>query len=184
MIRDLRFDEIERAHRRKRTFRLVAISFVLSITVTVMILREKKIADEFAQLPSVQVGDLASLQARHGGIQGLLDRHHIWTGAYKARAEFDALVLSIHEREQALAAEESERLQELTRIKEEAEAARQRGLILANQRNFDGALGQFKKALELCDSLGENGWGGSPWEHRDQVVVDIYELEKFEGTAK
>lgn len=177
MIRDLSFDDIERADNRRRLTRLVVICLVASSLVSFAVARELKIRDEFQGIPQGRLGDLSSLQSRHDAIAGMLERHHVWAGAFDARRELDELVRSIHEGERA--AGERARLEEakLTRVREEAEAARNRGITFVERQQYDEALDQFRRALELCDSLGESGWQGAPWEHREQLVVDIYALE-------
>lgn len=184
MIRDLQFDELQRASQRRRLVRLTAASLVISTVVTVGVFRELKIRKEYAALPEARIGDLEALKARHAGISAMLDEHHVWVGAYKARAEVDDLVVSIHEQETAVASLEAKRKEEETRIREEAEAARNRGLVLAQRQDFGAALEQFRRALELCDSLGEDGWNGEPWEHRDAVVRDVFALENLEREGR
>lgn len=176
MIRDLRFDELEQADRKRRLTRLVIVCLTASTLVTLGVSRELKIKEEFGAIPEARVGDLDSLRARQAGISNLLSEHHVWTGAFSARQEMDDLVRSIHDEEIVLAAAESKRKIEETRIREEAEAARVRGFVLLERKEFDMALAQFQKALDLCDSLGEKAWNGGPWEHRESVVVDIHAL--------
>lgn len=173
MIRDLRFDELEQADRRRRLTRLVIVCLTASTLVTFGVSRELKIKEDFGAIPEARVGDLSSLRARQDGISGLLSEHHVWTGAFSARRELDDLMLSIHDEEKVMADVESKRKAEETRIREEAEAARVRGFVLLEGNQFDRALGQFQKALDLCDSLGEKAWDGAPWKHRESVMVDI-----------
>lgn len=177
MIRDLSFDESERAAHKRRLTRIVVICLLASSLVSFAVAREMKIRSEFKSIPDARVGDLASLQSRHDAIAGLLDEHNVWAGAYEARQELDELVRSIHDEERAASAIAYEQEAQARRICEETEAARKRGLALAERRQYDLALVQFRRALELCDSLSEDAWGGAPWEHREQVVVDIYALE-------
>lgn len=184
MIRDLRFDELERADRKRRLTRLVVICLIVSSAATFLVSRELKIKKEFTDLPQAQIGDLGSLQERHAAIEEMLGEHHVWVGAYKARAELDDLMVSIAGEERNIAKLEDEKKKTETRIREEAQAARSRALVLAERKEYDLALGQFRKSLELCDSLGRDGWNGGPWEFRDQVVVDIHALENLANESK
>lgn len=181
MIRDLTFDELERAARRRRLFRLVIACTTLSTLLTVGVIREVKIYEEIAAVPPARSGDLASLRARHDAIDGLLRQHHFWTGAFNARGELDDLVVAIHEQERTHEEREVERLREVKRVREEAEAARSRGLVYAEKGDYPLALLQFRRALELADSLGAEGFGGGDWEHREQIVKDIQALQAMEG---
>lgn len=184
MIRDLRFDELERADRKRRLTRLVIICLVVSTSVTFVASRELKIRDEFEALPKAQMADLASLKTRHDAIAVMLDDYHLWSGAWAARAEMDDLVRSIADEERSVAMLEAKQLEADTRIKEEAEAARSRAIVFAERKQYDLALEQFRKALELCDSLAADAWDGGPWEQRSQVVIDIQALESLEDTSK
>ena len=184
MIRDLRFDELEQADRKRRLIRLVLVCLTASTLLTFGISRELKIKDEFRSIPDARMGDLASLRARQAGISGMLTKHHVWTGAFAARREMDDLVHSIHAQEKVLRDLEANRKTEETRIREEAEAARVRGFVLLERNEFDLALAQFQKALDLCDSLGDKAWNGGTWKHRDAVVVDIHALKNRESEGK
>ncbi len=184
MIRDLRFDELEQADRKRRLTRLVIVCLTASTLVTFGVSRELKIKDEFQAIPEARVGDLQSLRTRKQGISGLLSEHHVWAGAFAARRELDDLVRSIHDEEKVLRGLEEKMKSEETRIREEAEAARVRGFVLLEHNKFDLALAQFQKALDLCDSLGEKAWDGGPWKHRDAVVVDIHALKSRRSEGK
>ena len=179
MIRDLSFEEIERSVRRKRLVRLVIACVVLSTVGTFVVAREAKIRQEFAALPAAALGDLDSLRMRHDGIVAMLDQHHVWTGAFLARRELDDLVVSISAEERAFEEREVVRRTEIARTREEAEVARSRGLVLAERKEFTAAIQQLERSLELADSMGEDGWDGGEWEHREQVVIDIYALKNL-----
>ena len=84
MIRDLRFDEIERADKRKRLIRLVVACLLVSTVGSFVVSRELKIRDEHEAIPVAMPGDLDSFNARHDALQGMLDKHHIWLGAFSA----------------------------------------------------------------------------------------------------
>ena len=184
MIRDLRFDELERADRKRRLTRLVIICLIVSTVGTFLVSRELKIRDEFKALPTAQMGDLTSLKTRHDAIAAMLDDYHMWSGAWSARAEMDDLVRSIADEERSVAMLQAKQLETETRIKEEAEAARSRAIVFAERKQYDHALEQFRKSLELCDSLPADAWDGKPWEQREQVVIDIQALEGLEAESK
>ncbi len=184
MIRDLRFDEIERADRRKRLTRLIVGCLLLSSGLTFVVAREVAVKRQYAAIPEAEIGNLGSLRSRHEGIERLLAKHHFWTGAMHARDELDGLVRSIHEQERTLAKLEKERDVEETRIREEAEAARMRGNVFVAKNDHEMAIAQYRRALELADSLGEAGWPGGEWEHRTQVLVEIASLQQYRGETR
>ncbi|MEM1453057.1 MAG: hypothetical protein AAF957_22905 [Planctomycetota bacterium] len=181
MIRDLTFDELERSAHRRRLVRLVLGVTTLSTILTAGVVREVRIYDAVSDVPSARPGDLDSLRNRRAAIEGLLDKHHFWTGAFQARGELDDLVLAIHSEERALEKLAVERRREVQRIREEAEAARNRGLVYAERKDYALALLQFKRALELADAIGAEGFGGQPWEHRSQIEADVRALQAVEG---
>jgi len=173
MIRDLSFDEIERADRRRRLVRLTALCVFVSTAAAFVTSREMDIRAEYAALPAAVVGDVDSLRARKDAIDSMLDRHHVWTGALAARSESGDLTERIFQEEQAVAAAEKQRTEEEQRIREEIEAARVRGLALAERKRYAESLSQFRRAIELSDSLGRAAWDGGAWPHREQVIADI-----------
>lgn len=186
MIRDLRFDEIERADRRKRLTRLVVACLLVSTAGSYLASRELKIREEHKALPQAVTGDLASFNARHDALEGMLAKHHVWLGAFSARDELDALVVEIHSQETATAKSLAKKTQSETRIREEAEAARIRGYVFVERREYDLALAQLRRSLELIDSLGQDALEGGKWEHRSKVEIDVAELEGMlaEGTVR
>lgn len=177
MIRDLRFDEIEQADRRKRLVRIVVVCLLVSTLATFVYARERALGEELAAVPVANPGDVDSMRARRDGLETLLDKHHVWLAAFDARKELGELVRKIHEEEKTIAKVEAAEAIEAKRIREEAQAARSRGNILVQRKQYSAALIQYRSAAELADSLGENGWQGGTWKHREQIAVDILELE-------
>ena len=177
MIRDLSFDDEERASAKRGLVRLVAACLIASSLASFAVARELKIRDEFQGIPSARSGDRDSMQGRHDAIVEMLERHHVWAGAFSARRELDDLVRSIHRQERVAVEQARERAAERTRVREEAEAARSNGIRFAERHQFDLALDQFRRALEISDAAGDVAWPGGVWEHREQLLVDILALE-------
>ncbi len=177
MIRDLSFDHEERASAQRRLVRLVVTCLVASSLVSFAVARELKIRDEFQGIPRALSGDRDALQGRHDAIVEMLERHHVWAGAFGARRELDELVRSIHDQERLEGELARRRAAEVTRVREEAEAARGRGLRFAERHQFRLALDEFRRALELADAAGGEAWPGGAWEHREQLVVDVLALQ-------
>src|SRR5688572_15285433 len=102
MIRDLRYEELERVAQRKRHVRL-ALSLVLVSTVaTFVVSRERVIRSEWTALPLAKSDDLDSLRVRRDAIEGMLEQRSFWSGVFKATEERDALVVAIHNEERLL----------------------------------------------------------------------------------
>ena len=167
MIRDLRYEEIERAQRRGRLIKVGVLLVLTSAAATFVVSREREIHEEWSRIPEARDGDLDSLKARHAAIETMLAKRSFWTGVFKASEERDELVVAISNEERMLAdaarrAEGSHR-----RMMEEVEALRARSLILIERREYARAIEQLERAMELA---------GEGWEHREQVQVDIEAL--------
>ena len=181
MIRDLTFDECERSAYRRRLVRLVLGCTIVSTLITVGVIREVKIHDEVAALAPARASSLASLRARHDALEGLLEQHHFWTGAFTARTELADLMVAIHDQEKADDERERGRLIEFKRVRDESEAAYMRGRVYVERGDYPLALLHFQSALELADSLGPDAFGAGGWEHREEVVNNIKTLQASEG---
>jgi len=170
MIRDLRYEELERAGQRKRLVRL-ALSLVLVSTVaTFVVSRERAIHSEWAGLPAARSGDLDSLRHRRDSIEQMLEQRSFWSGVFKATNERDALVVAIHNEERLVthAEEQADRQRRLQL--EVAENLRMRGLQHVERGDYDGAIEQFERALEIAEPS---------WEHLAQIRVDLAALQKW-----
>lgn len=170
MIRDLRYEEIERAQKRKRLVRL-ALSLVLASTVaTFVVSRERVIRSEWQGLPVAKAGDLDSLRVRRDAIERMLDQRTFWTGVFRATEERDQLVVGIHNEERLMARAEEQAELQRRRQREEAEASRTRGLQHVERGDYDRAIEQFERALAAAEPT---------WEHSAQVKVDLAALQKW-----
>lgn len=170
MIRDLRYEQLERAGQRQRLVRL-ALSLVLVSTVaTFVVSRERAIHSEWAGLPVAKSGDLDSLRDRRDSIEELLEQRTFWTGVFKATEERDALVVAIHNEERLVTRAEEQAEQQRRLQFEEAEASRMRGLQHVERGDYDQAIEQFERALEIAEPS---------WEHLAQIRVDLAALQKW-----
>lgn len=177
MMREQSFDEDERAIARRGLIRLAVICFVASSLASFVVVRELRIRGELRSIPPALSEDRESLQERHDALVELLERHHVWVGAFGARSELDELVRSIHGQERVEDALARQRAARASYAREEAAAARSRGLIFAERHQFDLALDEFRRAVEFSDAVGDEAWPGGTWEHRDQLLADISALE-------
>jgi tetratricopeptide (TPR) repeat protein len=170
MIRDLRYEEIERAEKRKRVVRL-ALSLVLVSTVTTFVVsRESEIRAEWDRLPAAQDGDLASLRIRRDAIERMLEHRTFWTGFFRATEERDELLVAITNEERLLSRAEEQAEAQRRRQMEEAEASRSRAIQHVERGDYDRAIEQFERALSVADAK---------WEHAAQVRVDLDALQRW-----
>lgn len=170
MIRDLRYEELERAAQRKRLVGLALTLVVVSTASTIAVSRERAIRSEWSRLPVATPGDLDSLRQRRDAIEALLEERSYWTGVFEATEELDALVVAIHNEERLLTRAEEQAEQQRRRQLEEAEASRSRGLQHVERGDYDRAIEQFERAIAAADPT---------WEHLAQVRVDLEALQKW-----
>jgi hypothetical protein len=172
MIRDLRYEELERVAQRKRLVRLALSLVLVSTAVTFVISRERAIHSEWAGLPIARPNDIDSLRARRDAIERMLEQRSFWSGVFKASDELDALVVAIHHEERLVTRAEDQLEVQRRRQLEEAEASRVRGLQHVERGDYEGAIEQFERALAVAEPS---------WEHVAEVRVDLAALHKWKA---
>lgn len=172
MIRDLRYEELERAAQQKRLVRLALSLVLVSTVVTFVLSRERAIHSEWTNLPVAKSGDLDSLRQRRDAIEGMLAQRSFWSGVFKATEERDALVVAIHSEERVLTRAEEQAEQQRRRKAEEAERSRVHGLQHVERGDYDQAIAQFELALQAAEPS---------WEHIAQIRVDLAALQKWKA---
>lgn len=169
-IRDLRFQEVDRTEARRSRRRVALVTLVGSLLVATGLLRETGLAEEFRTLPPAAPGDVAGTRLRLAGLESFIERHPIWHGSLRAIAERTELRL---ETERVLEAERlaaERRATELSRRMEEAELARKRGAILAQDGHYAEALEELRRSLEIALPQ---------WEERVRVQRDIDAISAY-----
>lgn len=180
MIRDANFEDLRRAANRRRLVHLVLACTALSTLLTVGVTREVSIYRQVGAVKPAPVGDLEAMERRQAELEMLAASYHFWTGALSVSGELSDLTLAIAELRRASDARAAETERELQRNREEAELERIRGLVAVERGRYVEALGHFKAALRISDSVGSGAYSGGLWEHRDQVLSDITALERWE----
>lgn len=170
MIRDLRYQEAEKANRSRRRWRLLLVLLLMSTGLSALIAREVSIQRTYDALPLADEAVAGSMQERRAGLQAMLDDHRVWTGMVSVTQERDQLDTRIADHERELAAEMRRAAKVALQRQEMAEAARMRGLMFSERGDFDQALKNFREALERSKP---------DWEHRAQLEIDIAALEAW-----
>jgi tetratricopeptide (TPR) repeat protein len=170
MIRDLRYQQKERKTKNRRRLKIAAYTLAVLGIAGYLVDREQRIAAAYDSFAPAREGDIVSLQARLSCIDRLIDDEHVWTGLLGATKERNRL-----EREIELVQNEvhkAERERELARaeIEEQAEDLRTSGLSFAEHGQFDAALADFRRALDLASPT---------WEHRSRVQADVDAIEAW-----
>ncbi len=184
MIRDANFEDLRRAANRRRMVHLVLGCTVLSTLLTVGVTREVKIHRKLGAVAPAQVGDLAAMEERQAALEIIARSHHFWTGAFGVRRELTDLTIAIAELRRASEARAAESDRALQQSREEAELERMRGLAAVERGRYREAIGHFRTAVRIADSVGPLGFSGGPWPHRDQTLLDINALVEWEAKRR
>lgn len=169
-IRDLRYQEIDKVNVRRSRRRVTLVTLVGSILVSAGLLRETRLAEEYRTLPEAQDNDPLGTKQRLDAIESFVEAHPVWHGSLRALAERTALRLEVDRREDAYRLVAERREAELARRKEEADLARQRGAVLAQDGHYSAALEELRRSLELATPQ---------WEERERVQRDIDALSAY-----
>ncbi|MCY2961604.1 MAG: hypothetical protein NTY35_15690 [Planctomycetota bacterium] len=164
MIRDLRWQEQDRRARSMRRLKTAVLVLALGACVAGLVWRETGVRQRYAAIPTAKPGDLAAMRARLESIDGLVAEERLWVGMAAALTERTELQREVSDLEMRLAAQNSEVVQEKARNGEMADAARSRGMLMAQQGRFEDALVDLRRALEL---------GGPGWPQRRDVETNI-----------
>ncbi len=171
MIRDLRYQQVERGARSKRRNRAVLIVLLVSSLITAIGARENRIRAQIQALPVVEENKPETLYGRYAGLSRLLDEYVVWSNVITVAREQKLLKKEIEQHEAGL--ERMVRVNELERdrLHKMAESSRLRGLMNAERGDFKKALEDFQRSLAMCST---------DWEHRAQLLEDITALEDWE----
>jgi tetratricopeptide (TPR) repeat protein len=175
MIRDLRFQEKERKSRNVRRVKIAVVILLLTAGIAALWMRERWITEQYQALPPASDGNLASLKTRQQAIDELVDTQHVWFGMYPALQEKRHLAMQIVVLEEQAAKVAHDVAIETARLEDQAEDARTRGLAFAERGQFDAALADFHRALELASPT---------WEHRTRVQADIDAIEAWRKKSR
>ncbi len=169
MIRDLRWSEKERQAKGRKRLRVAGVLLVVAALVAGVFMRESYIGTAFGDLPPSN-GQIQSLRERLSSVDALVDDHKLWFGMGSVLREQTRLRREISSIEAAAAEVEHQAALERARKVEDAEAARSRGMLLAQQGHFEEALADLRQALELADPT---------WSEREQVVANVAAIEAW-----
>jgi tetratricopeptide (TPR) repeat protein len=170
MIRDLRYQEADTFKERKKRWRVASLSLGLSLLLTTGFLHEYVVLKEFEQLTPLTNGDQAAMNQRLGELETFMERHPIWHGSLKVVGERAHLRIEIDRIHQKQLLAEDKRHEELVRRREEANLARERGLLAFDAGDYLAALSEFQQALELSPP---------EWPVRERLERDIQAIHAF-----
>jgi len=170
MIRDLRYQELDTRQERKKRWRVASLSLGLSLLVTTGFLREYVIRGRFEEITPFASGDLGSMRKRLVALEQFMQENPIWHGSLKVLGERAHLRVEIDRIQQQQMLEEDARHAELVKRRDESNVARERGLSAFDSGDYQAALAEFQRALELAPP---------DWPVRDRVVRDIEAIETF-----
>ena len=169
MIRDLRWSEKERKARNSQRLKYAGVILLLGAAVAGLFARESYIDIAYRDVPSAN-NDMASLRGRLDAVDALLNTHYVWFGMGGVLREQSRLNRAINGLEADAADIEHQVALEKARKVENAEAARSRGMLLAQQGHFEEALADLRQSLELADPT---------WSEREQVTANVAAIESW-----
>jgi len=171
MIRDLRYQEVERHTRGSRRSRILILVLLVAGVLTAVVGRELSIREKYANIPPVDSDQLdTSLYQRKHSIDQLLSNHGFWFGIFVVTQERDFLRLEIAEFERQKERQEAAQAETNKRRLQTAEGARLRGKKFADRGDWLHALTAFEEALD---------YSPADWEHRPQVERDVVALRDW-----
>lgn len=172
MIRDLRYSEDERKKRSVKRNVVLGVVVMISMLISALVVRERDIYSELSLLPTTDSGELADLRGRFDGINAIVDNRRFWFGMYESMSELKVLEVEIAKLEDQLARDEREKQRLVKQRADLAEAARERGLMLARRGEFEAALRDLRHSLELTTD---------DWKHRQRVLADVAAIESHKA---
>lgn len=169
MIRDLRWQEKD--HRARNLRRLKIATYVLAAAAVVagLVAREIHIDAVYRAIPPA-AGDLASLRTRLDDVEQLTASNRVWFGLISALREESRLREDIRMLELQASRASHEAEQAKKRKVELSEAARSRGMMLAEQGKFEEALADLQQALALNEP---------DWDQRKKVEADVKAIQAW-----
>ncbi len=170
LIRDLRFQERSLAKSRQVRWRFVLGALTLSLALSVLIIREIKLLDEYRHIPPVVEGVPNSVHERLASLERFIDVNSAWHRSFHLLKERSNLRLDIDRIEERKLVLDQRAEQKIRERELSAEAAKHRGHAFADATDWKKALMEFENALEL---------GGDDWEHLEQVQRDVEAINKY-----
>jgi hypothetical protein len=170
MIRDLRYEEMENSRRRSRRRKVALAAIALSTALSSLFVREQQIRGEYGSLPPMVSEDAGALEARLAGIDGLLSENHLWIGMFDVVKERSELQQEVDRLEAQQAERERQVAQLVVQRQSMAESARLKGIELVNRAQYEEALFQFQRSLELSPP---------DWERRERVTANVVAIEEL-----
>jgi tetratricopeptide (TPR) repeat protein len=175
MIRDLRYEEMESSRRRSRRRKIALAAIALSTGLSSLFVREQQIRGEYEALPPMISEDAGALEARLAGIDGLLTENQLWIGMFDVARERSDLQQEV-DRLEAQQAERDRQVAQLSLQRQAmAESARLKGIELVNRAQYEEALYQFQRSLELSPP---------DWDSRERVSANVLAIEELLSKRK
>jgi tetratricopeptide (TPR) repeat protein len=169
MIRDLRWQEKDHRARNLRRLKIGAFVLAAAAVITGLVAREFHIDALYRAIPPAS-GDLASLRARLDDIDQLMTSNRVWVGLIPALREESRLREDIRMLELQASRVSHEAELAKKHKSELSEAARSRGMMLAEQGKFEEALADLQQALALNEP---------DWDQRKKVEADVKAIQAW-----
>lgn len=175
LLRDLRQAQKDRKKRLGRGLKTMLVVIALGAAAYGVWMREESVRSRYLDIPPAKGDDPASLRARASAIEDLIASERFWFSMKDALEDKGRIEAQLRRRTEESEKERHEAAMVLEERVQNADAARVRGLMYAQQGKFDLALADFRQALELAPK---------GWEHRKRVQADLAAIEAFKAQPK
>lgn len=170
MIRGLRQRQRETRSKARRRIKYYALALAVLGIAGFLWSREESLRSEFSALAPARSNDTVALRTRLEEIESLISREHLWFGMREVLDERQRLRDELqHIADDAERARHEHAMNAQERLLE-ADAARERGVLLAQRGQFAAAAADLRRALELAPA---------DWEYRKRVQSDLAAIESL-----
>lgn len=175
MIRGLRQRQRETRSKARRRIKYYALALVVLGIAGFLWTREESLRSEYSALAPARANDTAALRTRLEEVESLISREHVWFGMGEVLSERQRLRDELQRlADDAERARHEHAMNAVDRLLE-ADAARERGVLLAQRAQFTEAAADLRRALELAPA---------DWEHRKRVQSDLAAIESLVKRAQ
>ncbi len=172
MIADIRHHQSNRRNSAKSNRRFVVVFLLVGAVLAGLGYREWRIHEQTQGIPVADRTDMASMSARIGALESLVEDHQLWLGRSRVDRELTELRAAGQTILEEAQAEQSARQEALLEQRTRANFLREEGLKAAELGNWASAREQFQMALDAAPE---------GWEHQGSLQTDIEAIDALEG---
>jgi len=170
LIRDLRFQESSLEKIPRIRWRSVLAALLVSLGASLVFLREFRLLEQYREITPLLEDKPGSVAERLAELERFIEANPAWHRSFHVLKERSTLRIELDRvEERSLVLQQRREQQQRERLLS-ADAAMHRGSSFADATDWNKALTEFGRALEL---------GGESWVHRDQVQRDVDAIRDY-----